>query len=116
MMHNFIADFQKGGDIHSTPQYLMDHTARAGLFILTCIDTFSFCFYGFWRLNILDTPCKLFQYTARYLANLTQLLFIYLQYVNNKYSEISIINDKIFHNFPGNEIVTLPLIFSSHEL
>ena len=46
-----------------------------------CIDMFSFCFYGFWRLNILDTPCKLFQYAARYLANLTQLLFIYLQYV-----------------------------------
>ena len=81
---------------------------------LICIDMFSFCFYGFWRLNILDTRCKLFQYAARYLANLTQLLFIYLQYVNNKYSEISTINDNIFHNFPSNEFVTLPRILSSH--
>ena len=81
---------------------------------LICIDMFSFCFYGFWRLNILDTPCKLFQCAARYLANLMQLLFIYLQYVNNKYSEISTINDNIFHNFPSNEFVTLPRILSSH--
>ena len=78
---------------------------------LICIDMFSFCFYGFWRLNILDTPCKLFQYAARYLANLTQLLFSYLQYVNNKYSEIATINDNICY-VASNSQLALTVVFS----
>ena len=93
----------------------MDATARARLFIFNLHHfLFASVVYGAFIFKILVVNC--FNTAARYSANLTQLLFIYLQYVNNKYSEISTINDNIFHNFPCNEFVTLPQIFSSHVL
>ena len=78
------------------PSTLWMPTRAQDFSFLLCVDKFPFGFYGFWRLTISDTPCKLFQYAARYLANFTQLLFIYFEYVNNKYSEISAINDNTF--------------------
>ena len=87
------------------PSTLWMPTRAQDFSFLLCVDKFSFCFYGFWRLTILDTPCKLFQYAARYLTNFTQLLFIYFEYVNNKYSEISTINDNTFSTiFPATNL------------
>ena len=82
----------------------MDATARAGLFIFNLhrIDTFSFC------VNTVLICSKVFSE-----FNATLAYFFAVCY---KYSEISTINNDIFHTFSGNEFVTLPRIFSSHVL
>lgn len=69
---------------------------------LICINMFSFCF------NAILISSKVF---CKFNAAL-----VYLFAVCYKYSEMSTINNDIFHTFSGNPFVTWPRIFSSHVL